>query len=853
MQLFALRKALTYAMMVIGFMTLHLSRELSPVVVPLFYAGAVVSWFWEEPRISHERQARAWTVATLAVFAFTLFDIFVIGEFFLISAMNFVLFLATAKLFQRAEHKDYTQAMALSLLVLAAGSVLNENLSFGLLFAAYTMVATVALVTQHLQVEVSEHHGRRGRNMRMEGPVLAATLTLAVLVFAGSAVFFFTFPRVGVGAFVQQNRQGVTSSGFGDDVQLGEHGTIREDSTIVMRVVFLEPPQEQVQNIHWRGLSLDFYDGRSWHDRDDERVDVIAFADGEGFSVVPGSVFTSWEEVVAGSLPVEVNLEPLDSDVVFSPGRLVALSLPNTVSEVPASAFGRAIEADRSGEVKIQTRGSLGVRYIGWWRPQPDPTLLPDVDTTWSTGHADLRAALTEGLLAATKTPVEHWPLSGEEIARAVAHLGIDDNRRRDWIQHTSNHYLQLPSDAVTPRMAAWTSGLRDEHPDTLDYAIALERRLSSELDYTTDLPQPSSPEANLVDEFLFEWQRGHCEYFATAMVVLLREQGIPARIVNGFLGADYNEVGEYWNVRQANAHSWVEAFFPEAGWVRFDPTPAGSVDMGPGGRFRTLALWVDSLRLKWFRWVVEYDLEKQFTVVRDALRNLTGDDEASRDAEFRVAERLRQWFWWLWRNSRALATHLLLFGASVWFYRRRAGARIPWGPLDFAWAASWTGLAVAAVAAWWDGGLTAMGLLVALTPVVLVTGAAWLIRRDLMAPEADVSRSRSAGTARVSWLYARLLRDIEREDDTFPLSITVLELRDWLRGLPAEVTEVVDRFLALYERARFGGVDDDDAVERAGRDLRRLRRPLRRAVRDRARERERAIANDDSAASADG
>lgn len=952
MRLYGLRKGLVYAMMTIAFLTLHLSRELSPLVPPLYYLGALVSWFWDEPRVNHARQARFWTVATLAVFAFTLLDVFVIGEFFLISAMNFVLFLATAKLFQRAEHKDYTQAMALSLLLLAAGSVLNENLSFGLLFAAYTMVATVALVTQHLQVEVTEHHGKRGRNLRMERPVLVATVLLAMLVFAGSAAFFFAFPRVGIGAFVQQNRQGVTSSGFGDDVQLGEHGTIREDATIVMRVVFMEPPGEMVQNVHWRGLSLDYYDGRSWHDRDDERVDVTAFAEGEGFSVVRSSMFAEWDEIVAGTLPVEVNLEPMDSDVVFAPGRLVALSLPNTVSEIPASAFGRAIEADQSGEVRLRTRGSLGVRYIGWWAPQPTSD-SPLGDGAWATGHADLREALTTAIAEARSLELEgdaepdepidegddsavddldegtpppprspdraastadltdgsgrgadapvdaidgsgdaapdatdgsgdaapdatddavpdatdgsgdaapqpepepaftaadvEWPLSSEDVARAVAHLDFGNNRARRWLQHMATHYLQLPRGAITPRMAEWTAALRAEHPDAADFAVALERTLSTQLTYTTDLPQPSSASANLVDEFLFEWQRGHCEYFATTMVVLLREQGIPARIVNGFLGADYNEVGDYWNVRQANAHSWVEAFLPDVGWVRFDPTPAGSVDIGPAGRFRRLALWIDSMRLKWFRWVVEYDLEKQFTVVRDALRNLTGDDDTSRNTEMQIAEKLRNIVWWLFRNSRALASQLFLFGFSVWFYRRRALARIPWSGADTAWAAGWAVLAIAAFNAWWDGGLDALALALALGPVVVVSVGAWLIRRDLMAPDTAVSRSRSAGTVRVSLLYARLLRDIEREDDSFPLSITVGELRAWLQGLPTDIVSALEPFLALYERARFGGIDDDEeAVGEAARDLRRLRRPLRRAIRDRVRERDRATVLDD-------
>ena len=76
--------------------------------------------------------------------------------------------------------------------------------------------------------------------------------------------------------------------------------------------------------------------------------------------------------------------------------------------------------------------------------------------------------------------------------------------------------------------------------------------------------------------DFLFNVRAGHCEYFSTAMVVMLRTQGIAARVVNGFLPGEYNEAAGAYTVRQSDAHSWVEVYFPETNsWVTFDPTPA--------------------------------------------------------------------------------------------------------------------------------------------------------------------------------------------------------------------------------------------------------------------------------------
>ena len=75
------------------------------------------------------------------------------------------------------------------------------------------------------------------------------------------------------------------------------------------------------------------------------------------------------------------------------------------------------------------------------------------------------------------------------------------------------------------------------------------------------------------IGDFLFRYRSGHCEYFATAMVLMLRSQGIPARFVTGFLGGENNRLG-YYIVRQSNAHAWVEAYLPDSGWTVFDPTP---------------------------------------------------------------------------------------------------------------------------------------------------------------------------------------------------------------------------------------------------------------------------------------
>jgi hypothetical protein len=116
------------------------------------------------------------------------------------------------------------------------------------------------------------------------------------------------------------------------------------------------------------------------------------------------------------------------------------------------------------------------------------------------------------------------------------------------------------------------------------------------------------------VADFLFNVKAGHCEYFSTAMAVMLRTRGIAARVVNGFLPGEYNEAAGAYTVRQSDAHSWVEVYFPETrSWVTFDPTPsAGRVEPVRTGLTAQLQKYAEALELVWFQYVVGYDKQEQ-------------------------------------------------------------------------------------------------------------------------------------------------------------------------------------------------------------------------------------------------
>ena len=109
---------------------------------------------------------------------------------------------------------------------------------------------------------------------------------------------------------------------------------------------------------------------------------------------------------------------------------------------------------------------------------------------------------------------------------------------------------------------------------------------------------------------FLFDRKAGHCEYFASAMAVMLRAVHIPSRVVTGFQSGVYNPITGWHVLRASDAHSWVEAWAPGHGWMTFDPTPPANSPQGKP--WTTLALYLDTAEMWWQRWVVDYDLEHQ-------------------------------------------------------------------------------------------------------------------------------------------------------------------------------------------------------------------------------------------------
>jgi hypothetical protein len=171
----------------------------------------------------------------------------------------------------------------------------------------------------------------------------------------------------------------------------------------------------------------------------------------------------------------------------------------------------------------------------------------------------------------------------------------------------------------------------RAESRNGYDSARAIESYLRESYRYTLEL-KAGGPDP--LADFLFNVREGHCEYFATAMAVMLRTQGIASRVVNGFLPGEYNEAAGAFTVRQSDAHSWVEVYFPQTNsWMTFDPTPpAGRAPHVSTGLAAQLAKYSEALELMWFQYVVGYDKQEQRSLITNFRRQLSEVQRGSID-----------------------------------------------------------------------------------------------------------------------------------------------------------------------------------------------------------------------------
>jgi len=504
-------------------------------------------------------------------------------------AVEFAALLQIVRLATRRGAAHDQQIIVLSLLHFVAGTVLGGGLTYGICFLGFLVVAPGALVLSHLRREVEGNY-RQGARDRTGLPVDVPRILrsrrvvgrgfLAATCLLSVPILLFT-----TALFILFPRVGLSllllnHPHSGRMIGFSEHVDLGDvgvlrDDPTIALRFEVKDLPDPPTRLTLR-LRGTAFDGYDGRAWQRSQRELRPAEHGlDGQDVYP--IFRGPDE--KRDRVISFDLEPIDPPVVFLPPRAVALR----VRPQNQILLGEPLAVQRGAEDELRYSGSdaRGLRY--------------DV---YVAGDSE---ALVE-------------PMAPLDRAR----------------------YLALPGD-LPPRVVdlahRWTDGL----PTIEAKARAIEEHLRREYGY--DLKSPSQGAPQPVDHFLFESKRGHCEFFSTAMAMMLRAVGIPSRNVTGFVGGTWNRWGHYYAVREGDAHSWVEAYIDHPsrpGWQTFDPTPpSGAQPLEPrDGAYYLMRDFVEALSQRWNTYVVGYDLRKQVRLFDELsrryekLRSRTGVDK---------------------------------------------------------------------------------------------------------------------------------------------------------------------------------------------------------------------------------
>jgi protein-glutamine gamma-glutamyltransferase len=643
-----------------------------------------------------------WTTPLTILYGlFYCVDYLLFSRAFLLATVHLVLFAVVVRTFSLRRDRDYIMLAVLAFLMVLASAVLTVDSVFLFFFAGFMLVAIVTFILMEMRRsgKSAKFHALHSRD-DFEHRKLALSLArispaLVVMILVGGTVVFFLMPRRMSAGFLGNYSFGTDlSTGFSERVQLGGIGQIQQSNAVVMHIQ-IDGDKRGRHALHWRGVALANFDGRNWSN---PAVQYGLQPEYGSLFPVPwlaqgvGPAHAAYAAPAGETIHYRVLLEPIGTNVFF------------------LAPWARRIR----GSYRAMAVDSGGAIYDADGR-HPITSYEADSDISQPSA-ALLRKAGT------------------------------------DFPAFTAA-YLELPGrlDPRIPKLAAQIAGSAS---DEYDKAAAIERYLNTRYGYTLQLLR--SPVADPLANFLFERKQGHCEYFASSMAVMLRTLKIPARVVNGFRSDEFNDITGNYIIRARNAHSWVEAYFPQYGWVTFDPTPGGEVGSPTG--WERAALYLDAAQSFWREWIVNYDASHQYVLGQTAISR-------SRN----LSERIR---WWM------LDRYELLL--SVVRRQQHRAERAPTG--------------------WLIGALTGGLLLVFL----------WNARRIARMIRARSLRShpeRSPQQAAALW-YERMARSLEKRGVRKTAAQTPQE---FVRTIPREFLQTkVERFTRAYESARFGNSEED-------------------------------------------
>ena len=520
----------------------------------------------------------------------------------LLPVSHWLVYLQLVRMFHRKRARDYWYLYVVGILQVAVASALNTRVFFGVLLAAYLVVTLWSLVLFFLWREGERYAAPRppladpdaeagGDRRRRSSPIVTARLAGGTLVMSAWAIlwaigFFFFVPRMGRTWATNAGASTQAMTGFDVKIELGELGEIMENDDQVFRAKLLAEDGRRIvlgRTFLWRGIALTRYERGRWTRNEPDELIFL------------GTAARSRPRTLIRQV---IEIEPLDAATVFGLSPIVFSRGPSneerTILYDPSDGalYRKSPLKDRRTQyVLYSSPQELETGWIGNLPPSPDVRLRPRESSTFSFRPPDAM------------------------------------NRNSGGFVRIPNEFTDMPP---LPRLVALAKKLVAGIPgvDHERRARALERYFaeSGEFGYTL-APRPVDTQIDPVEDFLFNRKEGHCEYFASALALMLRAVGIPSRVINGFKGGDWNQLGSFYQIRQKHAHSWVEAYIgPSRAWLTLDPEPGTRGLADPPVRqplpnaARMLGEYADRT---WGRYFIDFDAAVQSAEIYRPLQTL--------------------------------------------------------------------------------------------------------------------------------------------------------------------------------------------------------------------------------------
>ena len=542
-------------------------------------------------------------ILSFVIILFLVADIYFLPSTLLQASVKFLVLIEVLKFFDLNRNRDYFQLYTIIFFQVISTTARTSSIAFFPTLIIFTILLIWAMILFHLKregeknlvpINYSTLSSSDVNNDEKTGAIpkgiitpkfLFTTAMLSVISLLTTMFIFFLTPRLGVSMLQRGFAEGVRLSGFSETVDLGEIGRVKLDPAVVMRVGLPDIENPLRLPLFWRGRAFEHFDGFRWSQKESMRSPLKKNV--EGVFMTNESVIFNRDTSVKSSLNDQFSGHSTGNQNGKAELIKQNITLEPLVTEVVfAASFGSGISGnlfwpsrDEMGNIYLPRSSFKGLEYTAY------STLSPSQDF---------------------QKPVN---------MKKYLQLFEKDGKIKEL------------SDAIT-------SGLDSDEEKAkavYDYLI---------MNYQYNLNSPWKGEGNPVEAFLLDVKEGYCEQFATAMNILLRHAGVPTRLVTGFLRGEWNKYGNYFLVRQKNAHAWVEVYLESKGWTTFDPTPP--VEIEKSFIASPLSLFFDSFSRQWKRYVVQYSFGDQISMAHSLKSRTVNISDGLKDLSTSIVRRIK-------------------------------------------------------------------------------------------------------------------------------------------------------------------------------------------------------------------